>query len=372
MTKYYIISGEASGDLHGSMLIKELKKMDTDAMFRCWGGDLMKKEGAEIVKHYKDLAFMGFTEVLMHLGTIIRNLNFCKRDLIQFKPDVLILIDYPGFNLRIAEFAHKKGIRVFYYISPQIWAWKQKRVFTIKKNVERMFVILPFEKKFYQNYSVDVSYHGHPLLDAIDNFHLNQHFKNEYNLDSKPIVSLLPGSRKQEIKRMLPIMLDAMKEFSSCQIIVAGAKSIGAEFYHEIIKDRSVKLIFDNTYNILMNSKAAAVTSGTATLETALLNIPLVVCYKGGRLSYLIAKRLIKVKFISLVNLVLEKLSVKELIQDSLTTEALKNEMEKLLFDEKYRMKIFHDFENLKNILGGPGASARVAKEIYSKLKDGI
>lgn len=367
--KYYIISGEASGDLHGSSLIRELKQIDSEAQFRCWGGDLMKAEGGVLVKHYKDLAFMGFTEVVMHIGTIIRNLKFCKLDILTFQPDVLILIDYPGFNMRIAEFASEKGIRIFYYISPQIWAWNQNRVYKLKQTVDRMFVILPFEKDFYKKFGMDVSYHGHPLIDKITGFEKDFLFFEKNGLDQRPTIALLPGSRKQEIKRMLPVMIDATIGFSDHQIVVAGVSSIEKEFYHQIAGDKKIHLVYDQTYNLILNSRAVAVTSGTATLETGLLGVPLVVCYKGNFLSYFLAKKLIKVKYISLVNLVLDRFAVPELIQDKLTIKNLKNELYKLLPDGKERDLMISELKKLKEMLGDFNASKRIAQEMFQLLK---
>lgn len=364
--KYYIISGEASGDLHGSNLIKELKAIDSGAAFRCWGGDLMQAQGAELVKHYRELAFMGFTEVLMNIRTIFRNINFCKKDIAEWKPDVLILIDYPGFNLRIAEWAKKEGIRVFYYISPQIWAWKQSRVHKIKRIVDHMFVILPFEAEFYNKFEYKVHFVGHPLLDAIAvrNTHKPsfEDFAAKYGLENKPVVALLPGSRKQEISTMLPIMLSVRNDFSEYQFVVAGAPSQSKEFYSKFLDGTGVKIIYNETYSLLQQSSAALVTSGTATLETALFGVPEVVCYKGGYISYQIARRLVKVKYISLVNLIMDREVVKELIQDDLNETNLKAELKKLLHDKAYRQGMLNDLEQLRQNLGGPGASRKTAE----------
>lgn len=363
--KYYIIAGEASGDLHASNLMKGLKQLDPDADFRCWGGDLMKAQGGEIIKHYRDLAFMGFTEVLMNIRTIFRNMDLCKADLLENRPDVLILVDYPGFNLRIAEFAKAKGIKVFYYISPQVWAWKQSRVHKIKKVVDRMFVILPFEKEFYDRFDYAVDFVGHPLLDAISDYSQQQ---GKPSFSKKPIIALLPGSRKQEISTMLPIMLSVKKYFPEYQFIVAGAPSQTPEFYHTLMNDSEVQLVHNSTYDLLLQSKAALVTSGTATLETALFGVPEVVCYKGGQVSYLIARQLIKVKFISLVNLIMDKEIVKELIQQELNEQQLKQELSKLL-DPTQNKQLLKDYQDLKQKLGGAGASLKTARLMIQYLQ---
>jgi lipid-A-disaccharide synthase len=364
--KYYIIAGEASGDLHAANLMKELKVLDTRAQFRCWGGDLMQKQGADLVKHYRDLAFMGFTEVLMNLKTILKNIDYCKKDISQYKPDVIILVDYPGFNLRIAEFAKAAGIKVFYYISPQIWAWKQSRVHKIKRVVDKMFVILPFEKEFYQRFDYKVDFVGHPLLDAVANF---SDYSGKLAITSdKPIIALLPGSRKQEIAAVLPLMLSMQKHYKDYQFVIAGAPSQSPEFYQTFIKDQDVKIVFSQTYQLLQKSHAALVTSGTATLETALFGVPEVVCYKGGAISYTIAKQLIKVKYISLVNLIMDKEIVKELIQNELNESNLKIELDKLL-NASVRDKIMQDYAELKQKLGGAGASKNAAGLMIGYLK---
>jgi lipid-A-disaccharide synthase len=355
---YYIIAGEASGDLHASNLMKELKILDVNAQFRCWGGDLMKEQGAHLVKHYHELAFMGFTEVLMNLRTILKNIDFCKKDILEHKPDVLILVDYPGFNLRIAEFAKAAGIKVFYYISPQIWAWKQSRIHKIKRVVDKMFVILPFEKKFYNDFDVNVDFVGHPLLDAIANYS-NQPNTLSINTD-KPIIALLPGSRKQEIALMLPLMLSMQKYYGNYQFVIAGAPSQTPEFYQTFIAGSEVKIVYNQTYQLLQKAHAALVTSGTATLETALFRVAEVVCYKGGAISFAIAKQLVKVKFISLVNLIMDREIVKELIQNELNEANLKLELDKLLNPEN-RNIILSNYVELIEKLGGAGASKKAA-----------
>jgi lipid-A-disaccharide synthase len=356
--KYYIIAGEASGDLHASNLMKELKALDNDAHFRCWGGDLMKAQGADLVKHYRDLAFMGFTEVLMNLRTIFKNIDFCKKDIIEHQPDVLILVDYPGFNLRIAEFAKANGIKVFYYISPQIWAWKQSRVHKIKRVVDKMFVILPFEQEFYQRFDYAVDFVGHPLLDAVANYSMEE---NNLPIDTtKPVIAILPGSRKQEIATMLPLMLTMQKHYKDYQFVIAGAPSQNKEFYQDIIGDADVKIVFNQTYQLLQKAEAALVTSGTATLETALFGVPEVVCYKGGAISFAIAKQLVKVEYISLVNLIMGREIVKELIQNELNETNLKMELDKLL-NRDTRNQMLSDYAELKEKLGGAGASKKAA-----------
>lgn len=369
MNKFYVIAGEASGDLHASNLIKELKSLHPNSEFRCWGGDLMEAQGASIVKHYKDLAFMGFIEVLLNIRTILKNLKFCKDDIEQYQPDAIIFVDYPGFNLKIAKWAKLKGFKTLYYISPQVWAWKQNRVHQIKQFIDKMYVILPFEKPFYQKFNVEVDFVGHPLLDAISNRSPKSFdtFCQENSLNRKPIIALLPGSRKQEIKTMLPLMIKASKSFSDYQIVLAGAPSQSRTFYEEYL-DNNVSIIQNKTYELLEHSHAALVTSGTATLETALFNVPQVVCYKGSKISYQIAKALIKVKYISLVNLIMDKEVVKELIQNELTTKNIQKELNKII-DKDGRSILLDNYKNLKLELGGSGASRRTAKNITNYLK---
>jgi lipid-A-disaccharide synthase len=376
--KYYIIAGEASGDLHGSNLIKELKKLDANANIRCWGGDKMQQAGGELVKHYRDLAFMGFTEVIKNLGVILRNLKFCKEDILNFNPDGLILIDYPGFNLRIAEWAKQQklftesGGKVIYYISPQVWAWKENRVKKMKENIDKMIVIIPFEKDYFKNkWNWVVEYVGHPLVDVIDSYKLRiAGFEPAINKLPSNIIALLPGSRKQEIAKKLPLMLEVIKFFPDHQFTVAEAPSVEHEFYQDFTKPYSnVSAVKNQTYNLLMHAKAAMVTSGTATLETALFGVPEVVCYKGSPISYQIAKRVIKVKYISLVNLIMDKLVVKELIQHDLTVENLKHELLELLTNEKRISEMKQDYAELKRILSeGGNASAKAARSIVDFL----
>jgi lipid-A-disaccharide synthase len=369
--KYYLIAGEASGDLHASNLMKEIRKLDTDADFRFWGGDLMKKQGGELVKHYNDLAFMGFIEVLLNIRKIAGNLKFCRQDIKRFQPDVVILVDYPGFNLRIAKFLKASGIKVFYYISPQLWAWKSSRIKTIKRNVDKMFVILPFEKEFYAKHGYQVDFIGHPLLDLISNELLlieKEPFLHQNNLDQRPIVAVLPGSRRQEIAKMLGIMLQTRDFFPDLQFVVAGVPSVPPEFYRKYSKHIPVSIVYNQTYNLLKLADAAIVTSGTATLETALIGTPQVVCYKGSYLSYLIARMVVHVKFIALVNLIMDKRVITELIQENLTKEKLVIELKKILPGNDNRETILHDYSLLKEKLGGAGASAKAAGLIVQYL----
>ena len=387
--KYYIIAGEASGDLHGSNLIKELRKLDSSANIRCWGGDKMQAAGGELVKHYRDLAFMGFTEVLMNLRTIFKNLAFCKEDILQYKPDTLVLIDYPGFNLRIAKWAKEQGLKIIYYISPQVWAWKEGRVKMMKECIDKMIVILPFEKDYFKNkWNWEVEYVGHPLVEVVEKFRANSlesgvgnprltahgadadgRYPDINRRDSR-LIALLPGSRKQEILKKLPVMLEVSKSFPDYQFIVAKAPGLEGSFYDDLLKDYSnVSYVADQTYNLLSQAEAALVTSGTATLETALFGVPEAVCYKGSYISYQIGKRLVKVKYISLVNLIMDKLVVKELIQQDMTVENLRQELQKLLTNENRKAELQKDYAKLKQILSeGGNASAKAAKSIVQFL----
>lgn len=327
--RYYVIAGEASGDLHGGNLIRALHQQDNNAEIRCWGGDKMEAAGATVVKHYRDLAFMGFVEVIANLNTILRNIEFCKKDILQFKPDVLVLIDYPGFNLRIAEWARKQGLKIVYYISPQVWAWKGKRVKKIKRDIDKMLVILPFEVDYYRDkWNYNVTYVGHPLTEVIEHEQQNVPLQP---LSDKPIVALLPGSRKQEIKVKLPVMLTMVDKFPEYQFVVAQAPSQDTSLYEEVIGDKDVLIANNQTYNLLKQAKAALVTSGTATLETALFGVPEVVCYKGNAISFWLATKLVDVKYISLVNLIMDEEVIKELIQDDLNEHNLEKELGKIL-----------------------------------------
>ncbi len=369
--KLYIIAGEASGDLHGSNLMKHLKAENTLLDFRYWGGDKMQQQGGTLVKHIKDLAFMGFLEVIKNIKTILNNIRYCKNDIAAFQPDALILIDYPGFNLRIAEWAKSQGIKVYYYVSPQVWAWKQSRVHKIKKCVDELYVILPFEKDFYKKFDFDVQYLGHPLLDAVDDFKATVVDKkliyDDNNLSDKPIIALLPGSRKQEVSVKLPIMLNAVRSFEGYQIIIAGAPSLTPDFYLQFINE-SDKIIFGKTYDLLEIAEAAVVTSGTATLETALFKVPQVVCYKSSNFSYQIAKRLIKIKFISLVNLILNREAVKELIQKDCNATLIEQELSEIIVGGMKREKMLNDYNELEQILGAGGASSKIAHALLKTI----
>lgn len=368
--KYYIIAGEASGDLHASNLVKAIKVLDKGAEVRAWGGDLLKEQGATLVKHYRELAFMGFKEVIANLGTILRNIRICKTDIDNWKPDVIVFVDYPGFNMRIAEWAKKKGFRTVYYISPQVWAWKEKRAEKLKRDVDKMIVILPFEEEFFGRYQYGVEYVGHPLLDVIPEFVPSKDFKDRNGIGEKPVVAMLPGSRKQEILKKLPVMLDMQAFYPDYEFVIAGAPGQDPAFYESIIGKRAAKIIYGQTYDLLSHSYAAMVTSGTATLETALFEVPEVVCYKGSAFSYEIGKRLVKVPFISLVNLIMGKMIVKELIQYDMNEHTLKRELQKLLHNEKYREEMIQNYRVLKQKLGGPGASMRAAGTVYNFAKD--
>ncbi|MDN5292086.1 MAG: lipid-A-disaccharide synthase [Anaerophaga sp.] len=375
--KYYIIAGEASGDLHASNLMKELKQLDNEADFRFWGGDLMAAQGGTLVRHYRDTAWMGVWEVLIHLKSIFRNLDECREDILRYRPDVIILVDYPGFNLRIAKFANEFGFKVFYYISPKIWAWNTGRVKKIKKRVDKMFTILPFETDFFAKQGVPVVYSGNPLLDAIHERKYKdekrEDFLSRHGLPDQPIVAVLPGSRTQEIERLLPDMLAMKKYFPEHQFIVAGAPSFSSDYYNNFLPEReNVKVIFDETYALLQQAKAAMVTSGTATLEAALLNCPQVVCYKmwGGAFTDFVAKKIIiKVPYISLVNLIAGREVVTELFQKNMTGENLKEELQKILFDESVRHKIFAGYDEVRQIMGGPGSSKKTARLMWEALQ---
>ena len=364
--KYYIIAGEASGDLHGSNLIKEIKNLDPAASIRAWGGDLMKDAGASLVKHYRDLAFMGFLEVIKNLPTILQNIKFCKQDIEAWQPDVLVLIDYPGFNLRIAEWAKKHGCKVVYYIAPQVWAWKENRVKKMKLCIDKMFCILPFEKDYFKNkWNWDVTYVGHPLLPVIASFKST----NPLVTDNKKVIALLPGSRKQEIIKMLPIMLSVTPHFPNYTFMVAQAPGQDAPFYNRFLMGYSnVTLIKNSTYELLTIADAALVTSGTATLETALFKVPEVVCYKTSKFSYQIAKWLVKIKFISLVNLIMDKEIVQEIIQENLTEQHLTTALRNITENEANRKEVMDNYQLLHTLLaaGGGEASAKVAQEIVA------
>lgn len=373
--KYYIIAGEASGDLHGSNLIKALKTKDIAANVRFWGGDLMSQAGGTLVKHYKEMAFMGFLEVLLNIRVIFKNIRFCKQDIEDFNPDVIIFIDYSGFNLRIAKWAKTKGIITNYYISPQIWASREGRIEKIKRDIDDMYVILPFEKDFYEKkHGFEVNFVGHPLIDAIENrIRTDGHyFRKEHHIDpDKPIIALLPGSRKQEVRKMLSIMLSIVEDFSNYEFVIAGAPSLDRVFYARFLENPNVGFVENKTYDLLSIAHAALVTSGTATLETALFKLPQVVCYRANWLSFQIAKRIVTLEYISLVNLIMKKEVVKELIQADLTSENLKSELKQII-DGPKRESQLKAYEELEKKLGGSGASDKTAHLIVQNIKPEI
>lgn len=361
--KLYMIAGEASGDLHGSNLVRELKRRQPDTDIRCWGGDLMQQAGATLVKHYRELAFMGFAEVLKNIGVIMKNFKTCKKDILEYRPDAVVFIDYPGFNLRMAKWAKMQGFTTIYYISPQLWAWKENRVHTVKKYVDQMLAILPFEKPFYQKWGYEAEYVGHPLAEVIER--KKKSGPAVIIKKDKPVVALLPGSRRQEILVKLPVMLAVSKYFPDYDFVVAGAPGQEPDFYRQLMAPyKNVRMVVNQTYDLLQQAGAALVTSGTATLETALFGVPEVVCYKGGHISYQIAKRLIKVKYISLVNLVMDREVVKELIQQDMNETRLKEELEKL-FEPANRARMLQDYAALQDLLRqGGDASAKAAESM--------
>ena len=364
--KYYIIAGEASGDLYGSKLIDEIFSIDKQAEIRFWGGDNMIKSGGYNVKHIKELAFMGFYEVLKNIITIVRNINFCKNDIKEFNPDKIIYIDYPGFNLKICKWAKNNGYKNYYYISPQIWAWKENRIKTIKKNIDKLFVIFPFEKEYYQKkFNIEVEFYGHPLIEQIDNFNPSKEFlkKNKITKE-REIITLLPGSRSQEINSMLPIFLTLKKHYSNYELIVAGVKNVNKSVYQPA-KDLDVKVIYNQTYNLLYHSKIAIVTSGTASLECALFNVPQIVCYKTSSISYFIGKSLVNISFISLVNIILKKGTVKELIQNDLTEKNLVKELSNLFNDDRVS-EIINEYSKIYSMLSIKGTSKKIATSIIN------
>ncbi len=369
--KYYIIAGEASGDLHGASLMKELKAIDPHPQFRGWGGDNMQHEGMNLVKHYKNHAFMGFFEVVSHLRPILKNLSLCKQDIVSYNPDAVILIDYPGFNLEIAKFSRKNKFKVFYYISPKVWAWKSSRVKTIKKNVDKMFVILPFETTFYEQYQYTVEYVGNPVVDKIEAEKSKgverEVFVGKNNLPDKPIIAILPGSRIHEVQKCLPHMIEACNDFNQYQLVIAGVSTINAGYYQRFVHLPNVSMVSDQTYQLLQLADAAIVTSGTAALETALFNVPQVVCYKISLPTYIIGRMLVKIRFFTLVNLIMDREVIKELLQFNLTNE-IRKEMHEILFDKEYVKIMKNNYRLLKEKLGGKGASHRVARKIVYEL----
>ena len=371
--KYFIIAGEQSGDLHGSNLVRGIHSSDKNAEIFCWGGDLMQEAGAKLLQHYRRLAFMGFVAVIKNLGAIKKNLSLCKKQILEIKPDVVIFIDYPGFNLRIAEFAKTSGFSTYYYISPKLWAWNEGRVKMIREYIDRMFIIFPFEEEFYKKHGIAVEYYGNPLVDEtekrIASFPAKDEIFRSIGIKEQPVIALLAGSRRHEIEYVLPEMLKMISHFPTYCFILAGVKNIPDEFYKKIIGDTAVVLVKDKTYEILHISQAALVTSGTATLEAALLDAPQVVCYKADFLSMVIAWMVIKVKFISLVNLIMGLEVIKELVQYDLKEKILMSELSSILPGGAKREKILADYEALKTRLGPAGASGRIAMEMVDELK---
>lgn len=366
---YYLIAGETSGDLHGANLIDALKQEDPIAVFRIVGGDAMEKAASQkAVLHTSVMAFMGFVEVIANISTVLRNLKNVKKDILLNRPDALILIDFPGFNLKIAEFAKKNGIKVFYYISPKVWAWNQKRVLKIKRVVDHLFCILPFEVDFYKKWGMEVDYVGNPLLDALAKNEIDPNFKNRAEFSDKPIVALLPGSREMEITKLMPLMVRVSTRFPSYQFVIAGAPNFSEDYYKQFFGDQSLAVIFDGTYDLLVNAEAAIVASGTATLETAILRVPEVVVYRANALSVWIARKLVKIKYISLVNLIMDDLVVQELIQEDYNEEKVSKELVRLLNDREYRQQMLNNYEALMTKMGEVGASQRTAKLIVSYL----
>ena len=364
--KYYIIAGEASGDLYGSKLIDEIFSIDKNADIRFWGGDKMIKSGGRNVKHIKELAFMGFYEVLKNIKTIFKNIQFCKNDIENFNPDKIIYIDYPGFNLKICKWAKSKGYKNYYYISPQIWAWKESRIKTIKNNIDKLYVIFPFEKEYYQEkHNMEVEFYGHPLIEQINSFNSNNEFLKKNNInEEKEIITLLPGSRSQEINSMLPIFLTLKKHFSNYEFIVAGVKNVNQSVYQPAL-NRNVKVVYNQTYDLLSRSKIAIVTSGTASLECALFNVPQIVCYKTSRISYFIGKSFVNISFISLVNIILKKVVVKELIQNDLTEKKLVKELSNLLSDDGIS-NILNEYSKIYTMLSIKETSKKIVTSIIS------
>ena len=367
--KYYLIAVERSGDLHGSNLIKALAQHDDSAQFRVWGGDYMKAAGADLVVHYRNIALMGLLEVLKNLRILTNYLKQCKSDILNYRPDVVILIDFAGFNLKIAAYAKTKGIRVFYYISPKVWAWNTSRAWKMKKYVDRMFVILPFEKAFYKKFDWDVDYVGNPVADAVAGYRIDENFRRQYENYDIPLVAVLPGSRRQEVAKMLPVMLEVIARFPDYQFLIAGVSSLPAEVYKNIYPDNATVHI-DKTYEILSVAKAAIVTSGTATLETALWNVPQVVGYKTSRLTYAIGLRLVRIKYFSLVNLIADENVVTELLQDKCNVETLSREIRFLTEDEGRRSRVFEGYQKVRKILGNETASDKTARLMIAYLNE--
>jgi lipid-A-disaccharide synthase len=369
--RYYLIAGERSGDLHGGNLVKALKLHDAAGVFRGFGGEYMKEAGMDLTVHYADMAFMGFVEVLMNLRTISKYMKLCHKDILNYKPDVVILIDYAGFNRQIATFCKKHNIKVFYYISPKVWAWRPKRALHLKRNVDKMFVILPFEKDFYKTFNWDVDYVGNPVLDAVKSFHPNSDFINQHKFNpSTPLIALLPGSRKQELINMLPVMAEVIKRFPEFQFAIATVSNLDKKLYAPVQRLKNVKLVNDDTYNLLSNAQAAVVTSGTATLETALFKVPQVVMYRMGAVGYKIARWVVSVKYISLVNLIAGKEVIRELIQTDANADSVVNELKKLVLDNQYKNQIVSEYDEIFRTLDIGSASENAARLMFDYLKD--
>jgi len=364
--KYFIIAGEASGDLHGANLIRSLKKVDAHAVFHFWGGDKMNAEADGLLVHYRDTAVMGLIEVVMKLRTIFKNIDRCKKDILEFKPDVVVLIDYPGFNLRIAEFCKKNSIRTVYYISPKVWAWKENRAKKLEKFVDQLLLIFPFEVEYFKKWKVNATYVGNPLLDEIAAFKPDENFFSKNSLDTKSIIALLPGSRKHEISRMLPTMIEAVKKYDQYQFVIAGAPSVDRSFYENYLTT-DIKIVFGQTYDLLHHSTAGIVCSGTATLEAALFDVPQVCGYAGHPITYVIGKMLITIEHFSLVNLCLQRLCITELLQHAFNVQTVQHEMDLILPEGKNRTKMLADYAELRNLLGNAGASDKAAQLIFNK-----
>ena len=371
--KYYLIAGEASGDLHGSNLMKGILQADPDANFRYLGGDKMQSQGGHLVKHYREMALMGLVIVILKFRTITRNISYCQRDIKEFQPDVVILIDLAGFNLKVARYVKRLGIKVFYYISPKVWAWNSSRVKTIKEVVDKMFVIFPFEVGFYKEHDYEVEYHGNPLMDAITEKNNEPDYRPAFaeknNLTDKPIIAVLPGSRKQEIDLLLPEMMAITPDFEGYQFVIAGAPGIDPSYYNKFLIVRDVPILYEQTYDLLKYAEAAVVTSGTATLETALMNVPEVVCYKAGKFTYHVGKHFIKPKFFSLVNIIMDKEIVKELLQFNLARD-ISGELSRILNDSSYRDSMLENYGELRKTLGAPGASFRLGQRIVDLIRE--
>ncbi|MGA1977221.1 MAG: lipid-A-disaccharide synthase [Bacteroidales bacterium] len=371
--KYFIIAGEQSGDLHGSNLVRELLAKDREAEIKCWGGDLMVAAGATLLMHYRQTAFMGVTAIIKNLGKIFRNLKICGNQITDYKPDVVILIDYPGFNLRIARFARNSGFRVFYYISPKFWAWNEKRVVKVRRYVNKMYIIFPFETGFYEKYGIPVRYMGNPLVDEIDKrisaIPERSSLKGIMNLDERPVIGILAGSRMQEVAYMLPQMIKVVKYFPEYQFVVAGVKNLPDDLYNKIIANENVRIVRESTYELLLVSEAALVASGTATLETALLGIPQVVCYRSDFLTMILSLMVLRVKYISLVNLIMESEVIKELLGYKLNRKNLVRELKRILPGSPERERILDGYRIVKERLGSSGASARIAADMVATLK---